>query len=337
MGDCDMIRQGLLIGIAILIALSLLVIPTGAVYPPNTYLGEVVTLTPAQQTMGISTAMIYECNPAGGTMVCTWVSANRTVLQGIVPDPAVFSIVKVSDTVEASQVMEDTRQWVSIARIFPTQGTYLATDLIGDPTYLRTPLAGGYQVLSVLTPDCLQCSDSVCQAQSATITVNQSGTTVFEATLKPGEDGEFIENDPDARVRLTFIRGETLPAGCPSKELPLLSNVRLKSVFIISIDSNNENRVLVSQIQEPISLALPENTSLISDTQKSMAPSPNSTLPVNISLISDTQKTPAISPSVPLTEHVPHVGDTQSTTAMSPSFLLSVLIVTGLFFAFRKK
>jgi len=331
-----MIRQGLLIGIAILIALSLLVIPAGAVYPPNTYLGEVVTLNPAQQTMGMSTAMIYECNPAGGKMVCTWVSASRIVLQGNVPDPAVFSIVKVSDTVEASQVMEDTRQWVSIARIFPTQGAYLATDLIGDPTYLRTPLAGGNQVFFILTPDCLQCSDSVCQAQSAIITVNRSGTTVFKATLKPGEEREFIENDPDARVRLTFIRGETLPAGCPSKELPLLSNVRLKNVFIIRIDSNNENRVLVSQIQEPIPLALPENTSLISDTQKSMAPSPNSTLPVTISLISETQKTPVISPYVPFAEHSPQVGDKQPTPAVSSSFVLTILIVTGLFFAFRK-
>jgi hypothetical protein len=310
-----MIRQEILISIALFIVFSLLTMPSGAVYPADTYLGDVVTLAPAQQTMAISTDSVYRCTPAGMTMVCTWVTANRTVLTGMVPDPAVFSVVKVSDTIEASQVMEDTRQWVSIARVFPAQGTYLATDLIGDPAFLHTSLAGGNQVFYSLTPDCLQCKDSVCQAQSATITVNRSGTTVFGATLKPGEEREFMEKDSDARVLLTFISGETLPAGCPSKELPLLSNVQLKRVFIIHIDLNNEDRAVLPQIPKPSPLPLTGNTSDVSDTEN----------------------TKSISPTVPLPIHVPDVSETQTTTAMPSSFPLTVLIVTGLFFAFRKK
>jgi hypothetical protein len=332
-----MIRQEIRISIALIIVFSLLTMPSGAVSLPESYRGEVAALDPVHQTMSMSIDAMYECNPAGVTMVCTWVAANRTTLAGTVPDPAVFSVVKVSDTIEASQVMEDTRQWMSIARVIPAHGTYLATDLIGDPAFLQTSLVGGNQIFYSLTPDCFQCKDSVCQAQSATITVNQSGTTVFGATLRPGEEGELMEKDPDSLVHLTFIGGETLSAGCPSKELPLLSNVQLKRVFIINIDLDNENRAVMTQTLKSMPLPLHVNTSVISDTEKSTVVSSNITPTVNTSLTSDIQKTPGMSPSVPFPERSPQVGDKQPSPAVSSSFVLTILIVTGVFFAFRKK
>ena len=90
-------------------------------------------------------------------------------LTGTVPDPSVFTVLKAGDPVVATSMGGAGGTWIGVAKVFPTPGieNWLATDIIGDPDSLPVNLAADYSFSYTTTPECGNCTGSVCNALSA--------------------------------------------------------------------------------------------------------------------------------------------------------------------------
>jgi hypothetical protein len=205
----------ILIGI---ILLSLAVTSSSAVLQELTYHGTLVSLDPVNNSIEINATAQFGCAFENGTTNCTWNPVTPVRLNGTAPDPAVFSVFKPGDHVEATSIGGAGGKWIGIGLIFPTPGieNWYATDVIGDSAVITAPLVGDYEVFYETFPDCMACIGTVCTAVTANVSITSTGTTVFEKVLKPGESFTYNGRNDNSSVKVTFVHGQASSDSCPN-------------------------------------------------------------------------------------------------------------------------
>jgi hypothetical protein len=153
-----------------------------------------------------------------------------------VPDPAVFTVMKTGDPVVATSMGGSGGTWIGVANVFPTPGVenWLATDIIGDPDSLPVNLAADYYFGYTTTPECGNCTGSVCNALSAAVTLNSTDRTVLTKTLGPGEKVVYNGRNDNSSVIITFVKGQGLADKCPGKAG--MVGLQPVSTFIIHVN-----------------------------------------------------------------------------------------------------
>jgi hypothetical protein len=216
-----------------IILLSLAVTPSSAVLQELTYHGTLVSLDAVNNSIEIDATAQFGCAFENGTFDCTWNPVTPVRLKGTAPDPAVFSVFKPGDHVEATSMGGAGGNWIGIGLIFPTPGieNWYATDVIGDSAVITAPLVGGYEVFYETFPNCAECNGTICTAATANVSVTSNRTTVFEKVLKPGESFTYNGRNDNSSVMVTFVRGQASSSNCPNSTP--LAGIQPISDFII--------------------------------------------------------------------------------------------------------
>lgn len=206
----------LLIGIALVMLASA---PASAVVQEIVYRGTLASMNQSAGTITIHAGYTYGCTFANGTSNCGWDQVKTENLTGTVPDPAVFTVLKPGDPVVATSMGGPGGRWIGIAKVFPTPGieNWLATDIIGDPATLPVNLAADYYFTYITTPECGNCTGSVCNALSAAVTLNSTDRTVLEKTMTSGEKLVYNGRNDNSSVVITFVNGQGPADKCPGK------------------------------------------------------------------------------------------------------------------------
>jgi hypothetical protein len=188
-----------------------------------------------------------------------------------VPDPAVFTVLKSGDPVVATSMGGSGGTWIGVAKVFPTPGieNWLATDIIGDPDTLPVNLAADYYFGYTTTPECGNCTGSVCNALSAAVTLNSTDRTVLQKTLGPGETVVYNGRNDNSSVIITFVQGQGLADKCPGKAG--MVGLQPVSTFIIHV-----NQGLAAPAPTVTTPATPVVTSTMTSTP---SPVPVTTIP----------------------------------------------------------
>lgn len=216
-----------------IIFLSLAVQSSSAVLQEITYHGTVGSLDPANNRIEINVTAQFGCTYENGTINCTWNPVTPVTLNGTAPDPAVFSIFRPGDHVEATSMGGAGGNWIGLGLIFPTPGieNWYATDIVGDSAVITAPLVGDYEVFYETSPDCMACTGTVCTAKTANVTITSTATRVFEKVLKPGESFTYNGRNDNSSVMVTFVHGQASSEGCLNG--PPMTGVQPISDFII--------------------------------------------------------------------------------------------------------
>ncbi|MEI6292724.1 MAG: hypothetical protein WCP36_03515 [Methanomicrobiales archaeon] len=223
----------ILVGIAVII---LATAPVSAVVQEIVFRGTLVSMNQSAGTMTMNASYTYGCTFTNGTSNCGWDQKKPENLTGKVPDPAVFTALKPGDPVVATSMGGAGGTWIGIAKVFPTPGieNWLATDIIGDPASLPVNLASDYYFTYSTTPECGNCTGSVCTALSAAIVLNSTDRTVLEKILGPGETVVYNGRNDNSSVIIKFVNGQGLAEKCPGKAG--MVGLQPVSTFIIHVN-----------------------------------------------------------------------------------------------------
>lgn len=220
--------------ITVLTAIFFLILSAAATPFPAAIKGTVVEVDERNQTLTmLASCDEHECLNflACGDDYCP--EPAEGLFQGSVPDPAVLTILRPGDSIEAtykrwymdsygeaSPEPHQIYQWYAISRISrdPSTNEWRATDIFGDPDYLFTPLAHGYRVSYNITPLCSDpFQDFTCHQTTFVLIVEKNGEQIVEEILIPANNFEY--HDPDgSSINVTLIKGEW--SFIPSKACP---------------------------------------------------------------------------------------------------------------------
>ncbi|MEI7434656.1 MAG: hypothetical protein WCJ93_10430 [Methanomicrobiales archaeon] len=214
----------------------LAVAPVSAVVQEIVFRGTMVSMNQSAGTITVNAGYTYGCTFANNTSACSWNPATPENLTGTVPDPAVFTVLKAGDPVVATSMGGSGGTWIGVAKVFPTPGieNWLATDIIGDPDSLPVNLAADYYFVYSTTPECGNCTGSVCNALSAAVTLNSTDLTVLQKTLGRGEKVVYNRRNDNSSVIITFVQGQGLAEKCPGKAG--MVGLQPVSTFIIHVN-----------------------------------------------------------------------------------------------------
>ena len=206
----------------LLIAAAVIILaaaPASAAIQEIVFRGTLVSMNQSAGTITVNAGYTYGCTFTNSTSTCTWYPGTPENLTGSVPDSAIFTVMKPGDPVVATSMGGAGGTWIGVAKVFPTPGieNWLATDIIGDPDSLPVNLAADYYFGYTTTPECGNCTGSVCNALSAAITLNSTDRTVLEKTLAGGEKVIYNGRNDNSSVIITFVKGQGLAEKCPGK------------------------------------------------------------------------------------------------------------------------
>ncbi len=222
-----------LIGLAIVI---LVVSPASAVIQEIVFRGTMASMNQTAGTITVNAGYTYGCTFANNTSACSWDTMPAENLTGTVPDPSVFTVLKAGDPIVATSMGGAGGSWIGVAKVFPTPGieNWLATDIIGDPSSLPVNLAADYSFSYITTPECGNCTGSVCNALTAGVTLNSTDRTVLEKTLGRGEKVVYNGRNDNSSVIITFVQGQAPADQCPGKAG--MVGLQPVSTFIIHVN-----------------------------------------------------------------------------------------------------
>ena len=225
--------------LTLLIAAAVVILagaPASAVVQEIVYRGTLASMNQSAGTITVNAGYTYGCTFTNGTSTCTWDPGIAQNLTGTVPDPSVFTVMKTGDPVVATSMGGLGGKWIGVAKVFPTPGieNWLATDIFGDPDSLPVSLAADYYFGYTTTPECGNCTGSVCNALSAAITLNSTDRTVLEKTLARGEKVVYNGRNDNSSVLITFVQGQGLAEKCPGKAG--IVGLQPVSTFIIHVN-----------------------------------------------------------------------------------------------------
>jgi hypothetical protein len=260
-----------LIGVAMVI---LVVSPASAAIQEITYRGTMASMNQTAGTIMVNAGYTYGCTFANNTSACSWDPIPSENLTGTVPDPSVFTVMKAGDPVVATSMGGAGGNWIGVAKVFPTPGieNWLATDIIGDPDSLPVGLAADYSLSYTTTPECGNCTGSVCNALSALITLNSTDRTVLEKTLGKGEKVVYNGRNDNSSVIITFVKGQGPADKCPGKAG--MVGLQPVSTFIIHV-----NQGLAGPAPTLTSPVTPAATAVTTKTTASQVTVPVTTVP----------------------------------------------------------
>lgn len=207
------------IGIAVFVLL-LWIMPVAADLLESTYQGKVVTADPMAGVLTVKPSSRLGMEYNGTTPVTVWVtiaSAEQFPISGVVPDAAVFSLVKEGDVVRVTNIGGAGGPWVSIAGI-ATPGTKdpPVAWLVGETRPFVAPLyQGGYRLETLTLPDCSSCKGTTCNGTKAEVTLEKEGKLIASRVLSTGEEYRWSSKEPgDFDLAVKFLRGEALSSPC---------------------------------------------------------------------------------------------------------------------------
>ncbi|WP_209631122.1 hypothetical protein [Methanofollis sp. W23] len=196
--------------------------------------GTITALDAENGTMTILPDARYACNYSA-TPPCGWEAMNESAkVNGTVPDPAVFSVFEVGDTVEVTSLGGEGGPWIAVGKLVASEGTWYASEIVGDLATLPAPLVGNYSLTYEAVPDCANCTGSVCPATAMNITVMSEGMTVFEDLVEPGGELMYNGRNDNSSVLITFIQGEAPSSACTN--VPAVSGPQPVSVFLVHVN-----------------------------------------------------------------------------------------------------
>ncbi len=248
--------------------------PASAVIQEIVYRGTLVSMNQSAGTITLNAGYTYGCTFSNGTSRCTWDPIKPENLNGTVPDPSVFAILKPGDPVVATSMGGPGGRWIGIAKVFPTPGieNWIATDLVGDPDSLPVSLASDYSFSYTTNPECGNCTGSVCNALSAAIVLNSTDRPVLEKTLVKGEKVLYNGRNDNSSVIISFVQGQGMADKCPGKAG--IVGPQPISTFIIHV-----NQGLAAPAPSPTSPQAPAVQASATAMTTQPAPVPVTTLP----------------------------------------------------------
>lgn len=221
---------GLLVPVIVL-AVLLLVAPAGAALREATYRGTVTAVDPSNQTITITADAEYRCGARDGNPACAWTPIEPIPVTGRVPDPLALVTVSPGSAVAATITGGPGGAWIGIGRVHSAGETFYADLVIGEPSSVPVPLAGGYRVSATTEPDCSACSGTVCAARSARVALAKNEVVVAEWVLAPREEMRYGHGAGADEVTVAFLSGQASSTTC-SPDRPIVGP-RPVSVYVI--------------------------------------------------------------------------------------------------------
>ncbi len=263
--------------VTLLIAAAVVILvaaPASAAIQEIVFRGTLVSMNQSAGTITINAGYTYGCTFANSTSTCSWNPVTPENLTGTVPDPSVFTVLEAGDPVVATSMGGPGGTWVGVAKVFPTPGieNWLATDIIGDPDSLPVGLAADYSFAYITTPECGNCTGSVCNALSAAVTLDSTDRTVLEKTLKSGERVVYNGRNDNSSVIITFVKGQGLAEKCPGKAG--MVGLQPVSTFIIHV-----NQGLAAPAPSLLPAISPATSAVTTTMTASSTPLPVTTVP----------------------------------------------------------
>jgi hypothetical protein len=218
-----------------LLVLCLCVLPAAAAIQEVTVSGTVAGYSVANTTLTIADPAQYGCTyPANGTPGCRYTPLADTTLTGTVPDTSAFSIFSPGDPVVATSLGGMGGHWIAIAKLYGTAPDKSVTDIVGDPSKIPEPLAGGYSLILSPRPDCTACSGTTCTAAAANVSILSTKTLVSSGELAPNATSTYSGRNDGSGISVTFVRGQASSSSC-SEEKNLMAGPQPVSVYIVHV------------------------------------------------------------------------------------------------------
>lgn len=196
----------------------------------------VTAVDPANGTLTVAATPWLGCNATDSTDRNLTGSVNCNQLTGTVPDTQMFSVIAPGDQVIVAGYGEQEGRFISVAKLVQNvSGSWLVTDIFGDPEQISVPLIGDYGVSILAIPDCASCQSNLCNVSSANVTILSSGDVVAKKTLSVQDPTLFFNGRNDASsVNVTFISAKAQPGLC-TKAIAEISGVTPVRNYIIHV------------------------------------------------------------------------------------------------------
>ncbi|MDH7509670.1 MAG: hypothetical protein QHH04_01325 [Methanolinea sp.] len=207
-----------------------------ALVQETTYLGRVTAMDPLSLTLTIRAESQYGCSYSGGTPSCAFSSIDPVQVVGTVPDEGVFNTFHNGDLVAATILGDTGGKWAAIALVIvpPGSGTYLVSDIYGDPRTIPLDLGADYQFDYSTLPDCSACSGSVCKALSARVVVKSGESVLLEQSLNNGQSARYSGRNDGSWISILYISGEASADTCAGASPA--TGIQPVSSFVIHIN-----------------------------------------------------------------------------------------------------
>lgn len=188
---------------------------------------------------------VTEVDPGNGTLTVAakpWIGCNTTTencstLTGTVPDAQVFSTITLGDQVIVAGFGEENGRFLSVAKLVENvTGTWLVTDIFGNPEQISTPLIGDYSLVITENPDCASCKNGLCNVTSANVTILSTGRNVAQKTLPMEDPTLFFNGRNDASsVNVTFVSATSRPGLCTGAIAQVSDGIPVRN-YIIQVE-----------------------------------------------------------------------------------------------------
>lgn len=207
-----------------------------ALVQETTYLGRVTAMDPLSLTLTIRAESEYGCSYSGGSPSCGFSSIAPLQVVGTVPDEGVFNTFHNGDLVAATILGGTGGRWAAIALVVIPggSGTYLVSDIYGDPRTIPLDLGANYQFEYSTLPDCPTCSGSVCKALSARVVVKSGDTVLLEQSLNNGQSARYSGRNDGSWISILYISGESAPDTCAGASPA--TGIQPVSTFVIHVN-----------------------------------------------------------------------------------------------------
>lgn len=225
---------------AIVCAMALcicMVIPVSAVIQEMTMQGEITTIDSDNETLYATFTTSYGCDygDGEGDPVCGFSDLAEPISSSsLILDSSMITTLAAGDMITVTTLGGGDGQWITVAKMTEDETAgMVATDVWGDIGTLSSfiSLSGGYQVTYSTTPDCGNCSGTICTALSADVTV-VSGEETTTKTLAPGE--ETVAGNDESEMKVLFVNGQAPSFGC-SETAAMMVGPQSVSNFVVTI------------------------------------------------------------------------------------------------------
>jgi len=206
-----------------LFLISACIVPVSAILQVTTVSGEVIEITEAGNEITICANEIWN---GESWVMYSVTSLSRQNLVGVVPDGDIFGYLNPGDTVQATFTGDEETavNWVTVARLeLPDSSSRFLSDSWGDPSYLVSPFFNNFKITYETTPDCNDCSGTVCTAECADVSVSQGweGQNHHQKkSMVPGETRIFSSPEGcHSELTVTFYEGQASSGECSGSEV----------------------------------------------------------------------------------------------------------------------
>ncbi|MBT8508513.1 hypothetical protein AZH53_08850 [Methanomicrobiaceae archaeon CYW5] len=237
--------------------LVLLAVPAAGVLLEETYLGKVTKVDPANELINIK--VIGKWNGE------QYAPADPVILSATEPYTVAYDNIAQGDEVVAT-LMGGT-EWIAIGRVQNIQSTEKPLSwMVGDPDAMPAPMMNFVRVGYEITPDCSNCSGTVCTGTEALVSVSQykyepgkmTETAVLATrTMQPGELWDYQAPEGyQTNMRIRYLAGEADVSACAGTG-PADMMVGPQPVSAFTVDTYPKAQAVPTTAPTPVPTQLP--------------------------------------------------------------------------------